>query len=391
MTIPRLPGPLDFLTQGFGAGIQAYDQQRQQQYDQANAGARLILGLLQAGNLDPAVISDPTFQQSLQTAKIPVPPASTIVPSVPAEQARQTFGRLKQVTPGSTEQSLMLDLPTAGQISEADFLQQAAQVRKEVADKYPEVARKLAGVFAPEATAIQEKAATASAAPKEYDYAADNFVALAQGDPKKAHQLALADPQYAELVSSGQLSDEYFARAAREYKLLDENQRIKWADVAARRAAAEREARNFFDTTRKSFDVEIAQLQNEIKQNQLSDLDKLFLPSIQQKITKNQPLNAQEQEILRKTKAVEEASARIDAISSQRQEFRGNFIQSKEPPVPTGNVDPAKVQQVKLSLQRGEITADDVRKSKLVTEEERALILKSINERPTSKNSPKKQ
>ena len=122
MTIPRLPGPLDFLTQGFGAGIQAYDQQRAQQYEQAQTGARLILGLIQSGRLDPSMLSDPGFQQTLTAAKVPVPPAGAIVPSPAAARARRETARIEAAPPGSTAESLMLDLPTAGQISEADFL-----------------------------------------------------------------------------------------------------------------------------------------------------------------------------------------------------------------------------------------------------------------------------
>jgi len=353
MTIPRLPGPLDFLTQGFGAGINAYDQQRALQYTQAQEGARDLINLILQGRVDPMALNDPGVQQTLTAAKIPVPSSENIIPSVPAARARRETARIGAAPPGSTEESLILNLPTAGQISEADFLAQAAQIRKEVMEKYPEVGRKLAGVFAPEATANQERAATASAAPKEYDFAAENFVAqaglaLSKTGPIKdfaqlaanAKALAAADPQYADLVKNGQLSDEYFARAARGWQRLSEEDRIKYADIAAKRLAAEREARYYFGAQDKSYDQDIQRLQGIIKENTPGEFDQIFLTGIQEKIRKGQPLDASEQAIVDKIQKRQAAEAEIQRLQGERSDLRDRFIQDRSPVIPGQEVVP---------------------------------------------------
>jgi hypothetical protein len=391
MTIPRLPGPLDWLTQTVGAGVNAYDQQKMKQYEEAQAGARTIMHLIQQGQLKPEQLSDPATIQAFQAAKIPVPNAANIIPSVKAAEAGRVVGRIQGTTPGSTEESLMLDLPTLGQIKEADFMAEVQKIRDEVFQKYPSVARKIAGVFAPAATTDQELAAGASAAPKEYEFAAENFVAQSQGDATKAKALAQADPQYAELVSSGQLSDEYFARAAREYSLIDEKNRQAWAEIAARRAAAEREQRFQYDAQRKSFDVEIAQLQKTVSENQLSMIDAALAGTAQTKLQRGEKLSALEQEAIAKMQRGQAAQQQIDEMAKQRGELRGQYISTTNPTAnPTGNVNPAKVQAIKLAMQRGELTDEQVRNSPALTAEEKAQILGGTSGRSGSARPPKK-
>ena len=426
MTIPRLPGPLDFLTQGFGSGLQAYDQQRQQKYDQANSGARLILGLIQAGQLDPSMLSDPNMQAQLAAAKIPVPPQSAIVPSVAAEKSRQTVGQLQQVQPGSTKQALMLDIPTLGQISEDD-LRSGLNGVKTAAMKDPAVARIMADVLTPDVAQNLERTRSASSAPKEYDYAAENFVAQAglkmprtkdgridaSALAQQAKQFAAADPQYAQLVSSGQLSDEYFARAAAGFSRLDEEARIKWAEVAARREAAAREARYYYGLQDKSYDQDIQRLQGIINENKPQAFDDILLTGIQAKVQAGKPLDASEQAIMQRVQARQAATAEIQRLQGERGDLRDRSINDKNPVVPGqavvppsgaaaaqrrpgpaapsgGTTAPAasdNVSKVRAALDAGQITEADVRASNLITAAEKAQIL---NERSTRKNPPRK-
>lgn len=394
MTIPRLPGPLDWLTQGVGAGFQAYDQQKALQYEQALKGANMLNTLIQQGVVKPEQLTDPATAATFAAAKIPAIQAGNVVPSVKAAAAERTVGRINQTTPGSTEESLILDLPDGAQVSERDLLEYATNIKRTVMEKYPSVARKLAGVFAPEAASNEELAINAAADRKRYEYAAEDFVAQAQGDAAKAKALAQADPQYTELVTNGQLSDEFFARAAREYGQIDEKNRQAWAEIAARRAAAEREQRFQYDAQRKSFDVEIAQLQKIVSENQPSMIDAALAGAARTKLQKGTPvdqLSGVEREALAKMQRAAEAQARIDELSNQRGELRGQYIQTTNPtPNPTGNVDPAKVQAVKLSMQRGELTPEQVRASNALTAEEKAQILGGNSGRSGSARPPKK-
>lgn len=355
MTIPIIPGPFSALGQGLNEGLDSYRQAEQQKYERANAGARLVLGLIQSGQLDPtAQYANPAFQQQLAQARIPVPPLQAVVPSAAAERERQTVGRLGRVQPGSTEQSLMLKLPTLGDISEADLMGMANKIKGEVMTQYPEVGRKLAGVFAPEATANQERSLNASADSRAYDYAAENFVSQAglalpktpgsqvdfQTVAKNAKALAASDPQYRDLVTNGQLSDEYFARAARQWQRLSEEDRIKYADIAARRLAAEREAKYYYGQQDKSYDQDIQRLQATINQNKPGEFDQIFLPGIQDKIQKGVALNANEQEILNKYKARAAAQAQIDQYQAERQDLRDRSIGTMNPVVPGQQISP---------------------------------------------------
>lgn len=339
MTIPRIPGLFDWLTQGVGAGFQAYDQQKLKQYEEAQAGARTIMNLIQQGQLKPEQLSDPATIRAFQAAKIPVPNAANIVPSVKALEAERIVGRLGAAPPGSTEESLILDLPTYGKIREADFMAEVQKVRDEVFAKYPAVARKIAGVFAPEAVADQELSARASADPEGYTSAAIRFVANAQGDAVKAKALAQADPQYQELVNSGQLSDEYFAEAARQYALLNENQRIKWAEAANRRAAIDASYRDFTAQDR-SFDQQVQRLQRAIESNKLSQYEQITLGDLQARVAKGEQLDASEQRTLQKVRAVEEASAEIDRLFQEREDVRDRFGGKRAPVDPRAQITP---------------------------------------------------
>lgn len=407
MTIPRIPGAFDALGQGLGLGLNTYIDQKQQQVDRANAGARLILGLVQAGQIDPSVISDPTFQQTLATAKIPAPPPSAVVPSVPAERARRVAKQAQGVEVGSPEESVLFDIPDVGTgVSELQLRKGLLGV-KNAALSNPAVARIMADVLPAGVAENRERAMAAAAAPKEYDFAAENFVAQAglalpktptgqldfQQLASNAKALAAADPQYRDLVANGQLSDEYFARAARGWQRLTEEDRIKYADIAARRLAAEKEARYYYDAQRKSYDTEVAQLQADIKQNALSDLDKLFLTGIQTKIQKGQPLDASEQAIMEKVQKVEAASARIEQLTGEREDLRDRFI-GRLNPIKTGEkitppsgaeaaarrgqhaLDPRLQSAVDL-LKSGQATSEQLKSAKTYTDAEKQAILKA--------------
>lgn len=386
MTIPRLPGPLDFLTQGFGAGIQAYDQQRQQQYDQAQTGARLILGLIQAGRLDPSMLSDPGMQQTLATAKIPVPPATAVVPSSAAERERRIATTARGVAPGSTAEKLLFDIPGLGsQISEEELRQGLLAVKNKALED-PAMARIMAEVLPPGVAAGREQVASAAYDPGAYLDAAYRFVSQANGDPVKAKAFAQADPQYQELVTSGQLSDEYFARAARQWSMEDEKLRNDRLQALNRRAEIDAAYRNFQAQDR-SFDTEVQRLLRIMDLNQPGVEDNAFINSAQKKLqaNPNASLNQFERAAVEKLNAYRQASQDLDNLQNQRGQLRGQFIGTKSPPVPTGNVDPAKVQATKLGIQRGEITADDVRKSPALTPEEKAEILGETRGRSGSK------
>lgn len=408
MTIPIIPGPFTSLGQGLSAGLESFNAERQRQYEQANAGARLILGLTQAGMLDPsAQFASPEFQTQLERAKIPVPPAGAVVPSSRAQRERIIAGRGQQVQPGSIAEDVLFDINGKYQVSETE-LKTALNDFRIAAAKDPALARLMTDLIPGDIAQGREAAARASIAPKEYDFAAENFVSQAGlkmptgpgGQPdfaklaENAKALAAADPQYRDLVASGQLSDEYFASAARRWQRLSEEDRIKYADIAARRLAAEREARYYYDAQRKSYDTEIAQLQATIKQNELSDLDKLFLTSIQQKIQKRIPLDASEQEIMRKVQAVEAASAQIDALTGERQDLRDRFIGRLNPIVPGEQITPPsgaeaaarrgaraldpRLQAAVDLLKSGRGTADQLRSAPNFTDAEKKIILDAV-------------
>lgn len=355
MTIPIIPGPFSALGQGLNAGLESYRTAEEQKYERANAGARLVLGLIQSGQLDPnAQYSDPAFQQQLAQARIPVPPPQAVVPSVPAQKARAVTQIAQGTQPGSTEQRLLFDIPGLGsQISEEDLKQGLLAVKNQ-ALKDPALARLMADVLPSGVAQNREAAMQASAAPKEYDFAAENFVAQAglalpktpdgQVDFQKvaanAKALAAADPQYRDLVANGQLSDEYFARAARGWQRLNEEDRIKYADIAARRLAAEREARYYYGTQDKSYDQDIQRLQKQLDQNKPGEFEQFLLPPALDKARKGLPLNPQEQDMVQKAQARAQIQQQIDQLQNERQDLRDRSIHDKNPVVPGQQFSP---------------------------------------------------
>lgn len=354
MTIPIIPGPFSALGQGLNAGLESYNAEKQRQYEQANAGARLILGLTQAGMLDPQQqFANPAFQQQLATAKIPVPPPGAVVPSAAAEKQRRFAGRAAQTEPGSVAEDVLFDIPGEGQISQAR-LETALNNFKLAAAGNPALARMMTNLIPGDIAQGREAAQRASIAPKEYDFAAENFVSQAglampksptgQQDfrqlAEQAKALAAADPQYRDLVANGQLSDEYFARAARGWQRLTEEDRIKYADIAARRLAAEREARYYYGVQDKSYDQDIQRFQKTIEQNKPGEFDAIFLPSIEEKVKRGEQLNAGDALIWQRAQARAAAQAEIDRLTGERADLRDRSIQSRNPVIPGQTVVP---------------------------------------------------
>ena len=126
---------------------------------------------------------------------------------------------------------------------------------------------------------------------------------------------------------------------------LDEEDQIKLAEIAARRAAAEREARLYYTNQIGSYDKEIGQLQATIKQNELTELDKLLLSGIQSKIQRGEQLSGAEQVIVQKLNAVEQASSRIDELTNERTDIRDRFIGHANPVNPNAQIVPPQGQQ----------------------------------------------
>lgn len=182
-------------------------------------------------------------------------------------------------------------------------------------------------------------------------------------------------------MESGQLSDEIFATAAQRYLGMNEEMRLKWGEIAARRAALEREARMMFGTVDKSYNEEIQRQQAIIEEAKLTSSDLAFLDSAKKRAAAGKSDYDQfEIDALRKVALIENAQAQIDAINKQRGQYRGQFVREKAPDVPTGNVNPAKVRAAILRIRRkeGGATTDAVKTSPSFTEEEKAEILKAF-------------
>jgi hypothetical protein len=375
MTIPQIPGMFSALGQGLERGLDSYNQQKQKQYEEAQTGARLIIGLMQAGRLDPSVISDPSFQQTLQTAKIPVPPAGLVVPSSAAARERTIAQRGQAVEPGSIAEDVLYDIPGEGQISETR-LKAALNNFKLAAAQNPALANLMTDLVPADIAQGRELSARASISPEEYVFAADNFVANAGGDPVQAKRLAQADPQYAQLVTSGQLSDEYFAAAARRWSLMDENMRIRRAEALTRRAAIDRDYQTFQAQDR-SFDTEVQRLLKVMDQNVLDTTDNAMLGLVRKKLQAdpNYQPKGLEQGALDKYNRYVNAQLELDNLQNQRGELRGQFIGRKNPPPPSGEVDPAIVSTLRGALRRGQKTVQDILTSQRISEPIKEAVL----------------
>lgn len=354
MTIPIIPGPFSALGQGLNAGLESFNAERQRQYEQANAGARLILGLAQSGMIDPQrAFADPQFQNQLAAAKIPGLNAGAIVPSAPAEKARRIAGRAAKAEPGSVEEDVLFDIPGEGQISQSR-LETALNNFKLAAAGNPALARMMTNLIPGDIAQGRETAARASIDRPGYNAAAEDFVSQAGlAMPKtptgqldfqqlvgNAKALAAADPQYRDLVANGQLSDEYFARAARGWQRLTEEDRIKYADIAARRAAAERQMQNFYGVQDRSYDTDIQRLQKTIDLNKPGEFDPIFLPSIAEKVNRGEKLNAGDQLIWDRAQARAQAQAQIDQLQGERSDLRDRAIGRQTPVIPGQAVVP---------------------------------------------------
>lgn len=377
MTIPRIPGLFDSLGQGLNLGYSAYQGEKEKQYEQAKAGANLILQQIQQGTLRPEQLSDPTTMQMFQQAKIPQIPPQNIVPSVRAATADRTVGRIGATQPGSREEGKLLGFPQVADLKEQEILDMAGEVKARFAAENPAFLRKLGGFLGgPEGAVIEEQAQLGDIGSKTFDDVAFRFVSEAGGNANKAYALASTDPQWKSLIDSGQFSQEFFAKAAREWYLGDMDWRTK--RLAAINSGLNQE-RYQFDAQRKSYDVEIGQLQTKIKENALEPIETMTLNvalgQLQNGMLEEQ-LDPIARGVLQKARANQATQNRIDELQQQRGELRGQYIGATNPtPNPSGEVDPAKVATAKGMIRRGKATEQQTFDTPTLSEAEKEQIL----------------
>lgn len=347
MTIPRIPGVFDSLGQGLSAGLDAYNQQKQQQYAEAIRAANFINMMIQQGAVKPEQLSDPGTQQTFSQAKLPQIQSENVVPSLKAKRSEIVMDRAQTVEPGSIEEDQLFDIPGIGQVTSAK-LKMGIEGLQAAALKDPALANMLTGLVPSDIAKGKENAARASIAPEPYKFGATNFVAQAANEYKKtgrpfnaqavatrAKELATADQDYAGLVGSGQLSDEYFAKAANDYAMQDENSRQEWGKIAAMERSRQSQERIYYDQVLRAYDRDIGQLQAIIKASALTRADEVFVTQAQQKAAKGEPLNDLERSALEKYNTVTGTTSALQAKQAERDAIRDRFVTSRIPSQPT--------------------------------------------------------
>lgn len=435
MTLPIIPGPFSFLKGATDAGLDAYyrAQQRKDMLDQIRRQQDMQTAAMYIQNILPHLQPQTPAPMAVPGVSIPgmgmTPPvqvqgapAYEIPGGVAESLERLGFGRPRLGKSAATRKQESdvrvaegTEQPTIS-TAQSGAIQAGAQARSSVAQAAlnelisrikveaasdPAVARAIADVLPSEIARGREAAAAASVAPEAYMFAAENFVAQTKGDPKAALKAAAADPQYAELVSSGQLSQEYFDRAAKAYARLEVKDQQAWAEIAARRQAQQSQERLYYDSVIRSYDREITQLQSMRRQFDLEGTENLFAQNAKKKAEAGMPLSPIEQGALDKVTKQLEIEMQIKAMEAEREDMRSRFIGRAIPGGTTSGAAPqgsgvirgsssqavgsapqgglsANAQKVLDAVKAGTLTKADVQKSKALSEAEKAAILGRI-------------
>jgi hypothetical protein len=408
VTIPIQPGPwsfLDNIARGAGEHLRNREELRRYEQNSAQQNTQLLGTLIQLGILDPSVIA-PQIGTTLEQAGItPFNPNAAVIPSEQAAGARQRAPIIAGADPATTRGQMLLKLPTEADVAKSSTEANVANAAYD-ATLDPSVARVVGGTPTSDVARNIESANSAASAEPQYVSAAERFVMDQRGDAKRAYQAAAKDPQYAELVKSGQLSEEYFGAAAKKYQLLDDEGRRAWSQLNRLRDQQAKEERLYYESQIRGYENNIKQKAARLKTitPKPGELN-IWLGSAQEKLAKGETLVAQEQQAIALEQERMQLQAEIQADEGTLDELRVSFQRAREPNFAPGADQPKKLRgkqdfsgvrsgtsssagskptaqaggvniiQVIADLKSGKLTPEQIRASKLITDEQKQRIL----------------